>query len=144
MEYRDKKMVSDLKAITGVNLRLSEYDSIVSVKLGMETILVCIETYDVTETVRETRYNRCGKRIVALEKKGSRWRVDDFMDTVWYDDFEPFVLRHFGRTETIAEREARIDWQTMCHRPGNAQFPLDNAEAIDEDYTPKMKDYFEK
>lgn len=147
MKREDLELLSAIRQLTGVQIRLGEHDEIKSHQtIEGTTIMVAVTTYDVTETSREIRFKRCGWKIYTLKRVGDsgirptgQWRTVEVTDVFWDDQFVPYVFEKFSKYETLQEQADRRDWERMCHRPGSARTPMDNLDRQFQgyDYGPK-------
>lgn len=131
MNRDDVEILAAIRAITGVRLRLGEYDRVHKTQTTENTILVSVYVMDVTDTTRETRHKRAGWKIYTISRvapDSNRWWLTDTTDTIWDDTFVPYTFEKFSRYESQAEINARAEWEKMCHRPGTPNFPMDNED----------------
>lgn len=140
VKREDLDQLVTIKRLTGIQLKLKDYEEIHVVNTDVTCIMVSIVTYSVVETARETRFNKKGWKIYTLKRaddQATRWRYE-VTDPMWDDDFEPYVYRNYGKYQSQAEITATEEWEKMCHRPGTRMTPLDNLDRQFQgyDYTP--------
>lgn len=147
---------------TGIRIALPPHATVLNVNLdkwanGTDTRLsITLDVYEVTESVRELRFVRHGKRMmiwtdqttpvfhgepVEAPIKTEYGTYFSYMGIdLWDDDFVPFTEHRVGKIETPAEYRARRDWEAMQYRVGTPRSPMDNAEvsACESDTTPAM------
>lgn len=130
MKREDLELLASIRKITGVQIKLGEHDEIKSHKTAENSIMLAVTVLDVTDTARETRFKRQGWKIYTIEKvgDGSSWRLTDTTDIVWNDAFVPYTFEKFSRYETQQQLNERAEWESICHRPGTARTPMDNAD----------------
>jgi hypothetical protein len=142
MKPKDASVVEQVYLKTRTRLRLKDWESIRMVAFKDDAVQMMIDTYEVKVMVREDRYERKGVRLLLIMSGPSGWYIHSD-DTIWDDDFEPFVYEKIGRRLTAEEFQERREWEKMCYRPGTPKTPLDSYDRVWNDKsTPKMEKYW--
>lgn len=107
------QLLAEFQRVTGEQVRLKRYDSIMALEVTDSTITLLVEWHRFTEMTREDRLTAKGMRMISYGPKGRRViEVDD-------EDFVPVVVRHWGSGKTESEWYDQRDWETICYRPGD-------------------------
>lgn len=146
MKREDVEFLAGIRSLTGIKIRLRPHEEIHTHQASDLQIMVSVRTFEVQETARETRFKKAGWKLYTLTRGSTdhmRWRLSD-VTTIWDSSFEPYVLRHYGRTDTPQEARERREWADLCYRPGTDRFPLENlavteGRVMDNDVSPKMR-----
>jgi len=135
-----------LPFVLRANNTLVKYD----IKSG-ERVTVLVEFLTTTETAREVRYTRRGKRLMSWEARYdytdipegelTNWKYSEVV--MWDDTFEPYVENKIGRIESPAEYAERRRWEGEQYRVGSPRSPMDSAHRVTLGHTP-MADYWNK
>jgi hypothetical protein len=150
---------------TGIRIALPPHATVLNVNIESwvaataNKLSVTLDVYEVTETVRELRFVRHGKRMMIwtdvsdevhadptaeYDVKGVTGRFYKCMSmTLWDDDFVPFIEHRVGKIETPAEYAARRRWEGEQYRVGTSRNPMDSASRVTEGYSP-MSDYWNR
>lgn len=115
---------------TGYQIKLGMFEEIEKIVLEPEKITVLIRAVSITETSREWRVQKSGRRLISLTAKAEDHTVWWYSDelTIWDDTSLPTV---YTKAESCTDQYDRLEWERMCYRPGNAKFPLDNFDSTD-------------
>lgn len=125
------------KRLTGLNIRLTPFESITKIAPKSETeVVVQIITHQAEERRTEWLLTARGIKLVRfVQSESGTWAQVGKPLVMWDDDFERVSIPLFGPGKTPGEWLQAREFARMCYRPGTSNFPMDNHQRTQEGYT---------
>lgn len=137
----DDTVYMKLRAVkrTGHTFLIKPLEEVMGVNDTPDQVTVFVKYVKLIERRCGFDVQETGIRMVSFtERSHGGW--DRNVITVPDDEPDFEFVRTYGASVTPSVWNARIDWATMCHRPGSGRQPLDNEERTRDDYAaPRMK-----
>lgn len=147
--------IREIRDALGLPWELRANTTLVKYNIEPHTkISVLTEFLVTTETNREVRFTRRGKRLAVWEARWDfteprepgelfMWKYSEVV--MWDDTFEPYTEHKIGRIETPEEYRARRIWEGEQYRVGSAKSPMDSAYRVTLGHTTDaMTNYWNK
>lgn len=112
-----------LRVITGYTYRLKELEQIIAIQLTPDVVFLAIRAVDARFSNGTHHVRRTGTKVVRVTRTAAgTWQPEPVLVT-WDTDQSPALLT----ARPACDWPTKEAWELLCHRPGNAQYPMDNA-----------------
>jgi hypothetical protein len=120
-----KNPLATIHRLTGRAIRLGVLEEVGKSEITEDRIAVLVNRVKYRETRHGIEVLKRGATVYEFTNTPDGWKMSEPFTQWWSIPDELHVARPGLSPE---EHAARVEWETLCYRPGTPNFPMDNAE----------------